>query len=279
ALTKPNAGIVRNAILSAFTGLEIVDSVVAGNEPPIALSSLEKAIRLDVNCTTADGKQLNIEMQAQSMEADNLTNQHENLCIRSVHYASKLFVSQESTLKYSDLKQTFQIILCDFSVFGGIKEDEKFIHRFTFSDDNLQLTDKIIIVFVELPKIKKLINTPTSELSAEEKWALYIEFFGNKDFYGKVSEFENKEEFKMAKEILSNISQNEEERFRYLSRLKFQTDLTHNQAAARDEGIKQGKTEGLLEAAKNALKKGLTFDIVADITGLPMEEIEKLSLA
>ncbi|MDR0920740.1 MAG: hypothetical protein LBM93_16060 [Oscillospiraceae bacterium] len=91
----------------------------------------------------------------------------------------------------------------------------------------------------------------------------------------------------MAKEILSNISQNEEERFRYLSRLKFQTDLTHNQAVARDEGIKQGKAEGLsegfakgiLETAKNALKKGLTFDIVADITGLPMEEIEKLSLA
>jgi predicted transposase/invertase (TIGR01784 family) len=184
-------------------------------------------------------------------------------------------VSQESTLKYSDLKQTFQIILCDFSVFGGIKEDEKFIHRFTFSDGDLQLTDKIIIVFVELPKIKKLINTPTDKLSSEEKWALYIEFFGNKDFYGKVSEFENKEEFKMAKEILSNISQNEEERFRYLSRLKFQTDLTHNQAVARDEG----KAEGLLEAAKNLLRFGVDKSIIAQSTGLSAEDIEKLSLA
>jgi predicted transposase/invertase (TIGR01784 family) len=83
----------------------------------------------------------------------------------------------------------------------------------------------------------------------------------------------------MAKEILSNISQNEEERFRYLSRLKFQTDLTHNQAVARDEGIKQGKAEGLLEAAKNLLRFGVDKSIISQSTGLSAEEIEKLSLA
>ncbi|MDR0918184.1 MAG: PD-(D/E)XK nuclease family transposase [Oscillospiraceae bacterium] len=146
ALTKPNAGIVRNAMLSAFTGLEIVESTVSENEPPIVLSSLEKPIRLDVNCKTADGKQINIEMQTKAMETDNISNQHINLCNRTIFYEHKLFASQESPKLYCDFKQTFQITICDFTVFP----DEKFLHRFRYYDEGLLLSDISNIIFLEL---------------------------------------------------------------------------------------------------------------------------------
>ena len=42
------------------------------------------------------------------------------------------------------------------------------------------------------------------------------------------------------------------------------------------EGKIEGKLEGQLEAARNALKKGLSFDDVAEITGLPKETVQKL---
>ncbi len=42
------------------------------------------------------------------------------------------------------------------------------------------------------------------------------------------------------------------------------------------EGIKEGKLEGKLEVARVALKKGLSEDMVAEITGLGMETLRKL---
>jgi predicted transposase/invertase (TIGR01784 family) len=278
ALTKPNAGIVRNSMLSAFTGLDIVESTVSENEPPIVLNRLERPVRLDVNCKTADGKQINIEMQTQSMEGDNFTNQHINLCNRSVYYASKLFVSQDNPKIYENLKQTFQITLCDFCMFKGEDEDEKFIHRFSFSDGKLQLTDVVKVIFLELPKIKNLLNKPVNELNAEAQWAMFIEIFGNKDFYNKLSEFENKEEFKMANTILSNISKNDEERYNYISRLKYQMDLTHNIEVAKLEGKAEGMIQKAIATAKNLLRMGLTPEQVAQGTELPIEEIKKISL-
>jgi hypothetical protein len=84
-LTRPESDIVRNSMLSAFTGLDIVESTINENEPPIDLNVLEKQIRLDVNCKTSQGKRINIEMQAYKMDGDNSRNQHINLraCLAS----------------------------------------------------------------------------------------------------------------------------------------------------------------------------------------------------
>jgi predicted transposase/invertase (TIGR01784 family) len=216
-------------------------------------------------------------MKTKAMEADNISNQHIRLCNRSIYYEHKLFASQENPKLYCDFKQTFQITICDFTVFT----DEKFLHKFTFCDGEIQLSDISNIIFLELPKIKKLLNSPVENLTAEEQWAVFIEFFGNKNFYTKLSEFENKEEFKMANNILSNISKNDEERFAYMSYLKFQSDLEHNQNAAREEGeargLAMGLAKGKAEAAKNFLKMGLSIEQVAKGTGLSVEEISKLS--
>jgi predicted transposase/invertase (TIGR01784 family) len=148
-LTHPGADLMRNSIISAFTGLKIVESDVMQNEPGLDMSYAEKPIRFDVTCTTDTGKRVNIEMQAHRMEGDNAANAHENLRCRSIYYTSKLFVMQTAA-RYSELNQTFHIMICDYTVF----DDEKFLHRFVYADGGLKLTDICSIIYVELPKIK-----------------------------------------------------------------------------------------------------------------------------
>src|SRR5680860_945057 len=45
---------------------------------------------------------------------------------------------------------------------------------------------------------------------------------------------------------------------------------------AKLEGILEGKLEGKLEAARNAVKKGFSLEDIAEITGLPLETVQKL---
>ena len=45
---------------------------------------------------------------------------------------------------------------------------------------------------------------------------------------------------------------------------------------AREEGMKEGEMKKAIETAKAALAKGIAKDVIADITGLEIEQIEKL---
>lgn len=54
------------------------------------------------------------------------------------------------------------------------------------------------------------------------------------------------------------------------------TELKEATEAGIEKGILQGSQEKALENAKNALKLGLDIKTISKITGLSMEEIEKL---
>jgi hypothetical protein len=75
----------------------------------------------------------------------------------------------------------------------------------------------------------------------------------------------------MATNALNTISTDENLRALLRSQKKSKMLNEHNMAVA--------KIEGILETAKNALRKGLSADLIADITGLSIEEISKLSPA
>jgi MoaA/NifB/PqqE/SkfB family radical SAM enzyme len=77
----------------------------------------------------------------------------------------------------------------------------------------------------------------------------------------------------MAMDILGTIRKDENECLAYISHLKFQTDLKHSQNVAR----KEGAIQKAFETARKAIKKGISFDVITDITGISKEEIEKLS--
>ena len=47
-------------------------------------------------------------------------------------------------------------------------------------------------------------------------------------------------------------------------------------AEGRAEGIAEGRAEGFMEVAKKMLDKGMSAEVVADMTGLSLDEVFKL---
>jgi predicted transposase/invertase (TIGR01784 family) len=266
-LTKPDSALFRNAMLSAFTGLNIVSSDVVENEPALDISVLEKQIRFDVNCITDDGTKIDIEMQAHSMKNDNLSNGQKNLCVRSLYYVGKLFVGQDAAY-YSKLNKAIQIMVCDYPVFP----DDKFIHKFFYRDGDLVLCDYCSIIYVELPKLADIYTKSVDDMTDDERWAVFVEYVNDKKFSEKAEEFTSREEFKMAMEMLSNISQNDRERASYISHLKYKMDTAQQMHDSYEEGF----IKNAIRNAKNALEIGLPLEQIVKITELPLSEIKKL---
>jgi predicted transposase/invertase (TIGR01784 family) len=207
---------------------------------------------------------------------------------------------------YSMLDQTFHIMVCDFKVF----DDDNFIHKFSYSDGDLILSDICRIIYVELPKIKDRMEKPFSEMTDDERWALLIKFADDKKFSAKAREFHAKEEFDMAIKTLVTLSKSEQEQFAYLSRLKFINDQRHNETIRRqqeekralrakreynrnlkkatqeidkikqeaEKAMQEGVEQGTLEAARKMLQKGMAIEDVAELTDLPAEKIREITL-
>jgi len=53
--------------------------------------------------------------------------------------------------------------------------------------------------------------------------------------------------------------------------------ITNFEEIAMEKGMKKGKIEGKIEIVKKALKKGYAIEEIADLTGMSVEEIKKLS--
>ena len=78
----------------------------------------------------------------------------------------------------------------------------------------------------------------------------------------------------MASEVLLNISKDEIERLRLMSELKYELDTQSKLVQAKREGRQEGQQEGREDVARNALAKGLSIEMVHDITGLDIETIK-----
>jgi predicted transposase/invertase (TIGR01784 family) len=53
--------------------------------------------------------------------------------------------------------------------------------------------------------------------------------------------------------------------------------LEYRYEEGRNEGRREGRNEGRKDDARRAIAKGLSLDLVSDITGLPIETIQSLS--
>jgi flagellar biosynthesis/type III secretory pathway protein FliH len=82
---------------------------------------------------------------------------------------------------------------------------------------------------------------------------------------------------------LAEISKDEHERAKFMSRRKFETDMASNLLTAeergRREGIKEGVKEGIKEGKKEGVKEGVR-DMARKLKesgALPVEQISRMS--
>ena len=80
------------------------------------------------------------------------------------------------------------------------------------------------------------------------------------------------EEIEKAKKELEKLAMNPEDRELYELRLK----AIRDEMNIRYSGYVDGKAEGKNEIAKNMLKENINIELISKVTGLSLEEIEKL---
>jgi len=143
------------------------------------------------------------------------------------------------------------------------------------------------VIFMELPKIAKL-DDDISTLTKAQMWGkffLYAPIAERAEYVRKLREANGG--INMAFTVLENVSQDELNWYhetRYWMHVS--DELTMKNAARREgraeglkEGLAEGKHEKAMEAARNLLAEGISPEIIAKCTGLPIEEVQKLAYA
>jgi predicted transposase/invertase (TIGR01784 family) len=291
-LTHPDAEPCLRDIIASNIGLPVEKATVRNTELHIS-DMLEKRERFDVSCKIDGGGQAEIEMQADPAAGDNLANKHKNIRSRAIYNACDLHASQKGIgIPYGELVRTYQITFCGYTVF---EERESCFNCFSFrNSEGEELLDTVSILFVELSKLKRVMEKPVSERTDAEMWAIFLACADKPEYRDLLDEIiAAKEEIKMAYDLLTSISQNEDERARFRARRKFQMDMEHTRIVTFEEGRKEGwndgmiegerkgeikgrtegRTDGKLEVARNLLASGFPLDIVVKNTGLSPEEI------
>jgi len=276
-MSKPELKPCLMDIVSAIIKQPVNDVVVRNNELPTDDTG-DKQERLDINCVTADGQQVNLEMQSSRM-AEGTGGNHDNLKNKSVYYLCDLYSTQSIKGKnYRELAKTYQVTFCTYTVFQG---RETFVNEFMLrNDEGDLLNDSITEVFVELTKLERVVQKPVEQMSALEQWSVFLQFVDKDEHRGVVDKIaETKEEIKMAMETLIHVSQDEKERAINRSRRMWQTDYESDMNTSRQTGREEGEETKAMSIAKKLLIRNMPVDEIIEITGLTREQIESLLIA
>jgi len=298
-LTHPDAKTVLMDVISALLDCEVLDVIVRNNEVP-STDTEEKMERFDVNTIVDGGKQVDIEMQASSVEEEP-NGEHTNLKRKTMYYLTDLHSSQSSKGKaYDQLVQTYQATFCTYTVFP---QRAGFVNKFSMrTDDGYLFNEDIQAIFIELSKLQGIVQKPVDEMTSIEMWSLFFRYADIPKYRDKVNEIiKAREAMEVATELLASISQDEKERAIYRSRRMFITDMESNIRVAErrgeergviigeERGIVIGKEQGMaigeakLENKLNTIAMNMKLnnmpaELISLITGLSVAVIDNLNV-
>ena len=153
--------------------------------------------------------------------------------------------------------------LYDLPSLAGI---EKYLSKWNLREENYVnfiLTDDIQVCIMELPKFERY-----KKGNDLDNWVKFI-------LNPKVIDMSNKE-IKKAKELLEEISKNDQERYLAELREKYIRDQKATEGAGYDKGLVQGAKNKAIEIAKKMKQKGISPKEISEITNLTIDEINKL---
>ena len=224
--------------------------------PPEAIG--DKFCRLDINMTV-DESRVNLELQV---------NDEGDYPERSLFYWAREFsTALEEGGHYIDLPRVVIISIIDFEQFDCEEFKSEYlpleIKRHT------PLTDKMSMIYFELPKLPNDINT-------SDELQLWLKLF-DAETEEELKRIEELEVLEMQQAINAYRSITVTDEFRTLERMR--SDARRNEASALYNAERKGRSEGIIEIARNLIKMDLPLDNIIKATGLTREELEKLSIA
>ena len=208
---------------------------------------------LDVKLKLKSGKILNVEIQVDPMPF---------MESRILFYVSKLITEQVGEGdQYEKIKRVISIIITGHTL---IEQSEKYHHHFGLYDieSKVLLTDALEIHTLEIPKARKVVED--TEKTHLLNW---MKFFDAKTEEELAMLAEKSPVMKKATLRLLELSADEKARQLYEAREKERMDNY-----AREKGA-------VMAVARNALRKNMAIEDIAEITGLTHEEVISLRKA
>jgi len=118
-----------------------------------------------------------------------------------------------------------------------------------------------------------VLEKPVAEMTPLEMWSAFLGYAADPEKRKLINEvLEMKEAIGLAGTVLAAISKDEHERARFLSRRKFEMEMTSNLLTAEAQGELNAKRE----VARNMKAEGLSVESIARMTKLSVSDIEKL---
>lgn len=252
--TKDNLRALLNAILSKKDIDKLVTLEIVENKELTPELIEDKTGIIDVRAKTADGMQLEIEVQ--------LTNQ-KNMDKRTLWYWGEIY--SEGIKKGEDYKKLTKVITINIVDFEYIKIPDKFHTTFHLWEDehkDYMLTDVVEIHFIEMEKFRKLTNKNLKE-DKLQRWLSFLR------------EDISKEELKELMDMDVDIKK-AEEKIEYLSSDPNTLSLYRARERSlhdRANMISSAKEEKAIKIAENFLKMGFAIEQVAEGSELSVEEV------
>jgi len=211
---------------------------------------------LDVKIHTTTGQVIDVEIQVKP---------HRRIWERILFYAARLTTEQmKAGLSYKEIKKAVSIIIVDSDITH--EDPEHYHHRFRLFDERTgyRFPDLFEINTLELPKLQpdgtmlfnwlRLFTAKTKE-----------EF----DMVAKTSP-----EIATAVGVIMELSEDERTRLLAEAREKYRRD----EEARREDAYEDGERNKAIDIAKSLLLKKQPMEMVAEVTGLSLEEVKALAL-
>ena len=200
---------------------------------------------------------------------------HEGFEKRILYNAAKKYSAQlKKGNQFHLLNPVIALTITDFELFP---EQKELISHFKLLEKKylIEYSDDIELIFIELPKFTK----SEKDLSTiQDKWLYFIKNAGSLEYVPKNLSEEIEKAYQIANE--ANFTEEELElqhrkrEWVYIQKSSIELALKTGEA----EGIIKGKAEGKVEVTElmvfNMSKKGLSIQIISEITCLSNEEVE-----
>ena len=219
---------------------------------------------VDVRCIDNKGRQFIVEMQM--LWTDSFKQ-------RVMFNATKAYVRQlDKAEKYELLQPVYALSLVN-EIFEPNINEYYHHYRIVHTEYNDKQLEGLEFVFVELPKFK------AQNLTEQKLQVLWLRYLTEiKDGTVNIDEalLQNPE----IKEALDYIQESAftsaelESYDKYWDSIRSEKSLLQG---AEDRGMEKGRIEGKIEVARELIKKGITLDIIIDVTGLSKSQLEKIS--
>lgn len=272
-----------------FHGEQNVQDVTYLNSEQLGDRADARRAIFDVYCENDKGEKFIVEMQNVYQEF---------FKYRTIYYST--FPIREQAQRGGEwdfrLNPVYTIGLLNFNFADGLENAKRWHHEVKLMEVETHevFYDKLTYIYVEIPKFDKM----ESELvTMYDKWmyvlknlsrlmqrpaALQERVFTRLFEQAEIAKFNN-EELKLYedsmnayRDIVNAIRTAEKTKYAEGEADSMAKGLAEGLEKGRAEGLEKGRTEGITKVAINMLGKGMPAELVAEMTGLPIDEVQRI---